>query len=514
MSDDAAADLRVLILAPERDGELTCRVLGEAGIDCLAARSGEEFLREFRVGVGVLLVAEEVLTDDIVPRLLTLIAEQPAWSDLPVVVVAAERDRGNCVSTYSILGNVSILSRPMTLSALSTAVQSALRARRRQYEVRDLFRERESAARQKDEFLAMLAHELRNPLAPVRTTLQVLKLRHPDNRDTQAALVVAERSVKHLAHLIDDLLDVSRVTLGKFRLRSEQVDARDVIRFAAEAVRLRAQDKGVTLDLDTPDGPLPLNGDPTRLEQAVTNILDNALKYTPAGGTVRVRAAADGNEVVVTVSDTGVGIDGAELPHVFDLFSQGDKSLDRTGGGLGVGLTIVKGLVELHGGRVSIASPGPNQGTTVEIRLPRGEESPAADPTEASPELAGRLKVLVVDDNRDGADSLATFLTLTGCETRTAYDGPEALEAYRDFHPEAVLLDIGLPGMTGYEVAERIRVTPGSDGVMIVAVTGYGRDEDRAQAKFVGFNHHLVKPVDLEAIGRLLTSAVRSGRAL
>jgi signal transduction histidine kinase/ActR/RegA family two-component response regulator len=473
--------------------------------------SGDAFLRELRHGAAAIVIAEERLTGEFAPALIALLSEQPPWSDLPAIILSGSTDRGDRLQTYSPFGNVSVLAYPVTLVALVSAAEAAIRARRRQYQVRDLLKDKEMVARQKDEFLAMLAHELRNPLAPVRTTLQVLSFRHPDDRDTQNAVQVAERSVRHLAHLIDDLLDASRVTLGRFKLKAELVDAADALRFAAVALRPSFQEKGVELHLDLPGAVLPVIGDPTRLEQALTNVLDNAAKYTPAGGAVRVRAETSDGEVLLSVEDNGDGIDPADLPYVFDLFSQRSRPLDRTGGGLGVGLTIVKGLVELHGGRVAISSPGIGRGTTVEIRLPLCPEATLPRPTATEHPKIDRLKVLVVDDNRDGADSLATFLTLVGCETRTAYDGREAIDAFREFHPEAVLLDIGLPGLNGYEVAEHIRTATG-DGVMLVAVTGYGRDEDRARGAVVGFDHHLVKPVDLESVGRLLTSAVRSGR--
>ncbi|QEG30581.1 Autoinducer 2 sensor kinase/phosphatase LuxQ [Gemmata obscuriglobus] len=505
-------DERVLVLAPGRDGALTCRILGEAGIGCRAVASVPAFNEEFARGAGAAIIAEEALDQESAPQIAALLKEQPAWSDFPIILVVRESGAGTRLQEFSPLGNVSLFTRPMNLGALTTAIGTALRARRRQYEVRNLLAERDSAARRKDEFLAMLAHELRNPLAPVRTTLHVLKLRHPGDRDTQTAVGVAERSVKHLARLIDDLLDVSRVTLGKVGLRCEHMDAADVVRLATEAMGARFAEKHVALDIEVQSARLPVSGDAVRLEQAIANVLDNALKFTPPGGKVRVRAEADRGEAKVTVSDTGAGIAPEDLPHVFDLFVQADRSLDRTVGGLGVGLTIVKGLVELHGGRIAVTSDGLGAGTTAVLHLPLAEPPPSQIETDNEVEAGGRLRVLVVDDNHDGADSLADFLSLTGCETKTAYDGVEALEVFSGFRPEAVLLDIGLPKLNGFEVAEKIRTSPGGEGVTIIAVTGYGRDEDRVRGRSVGFDHHLVKPIDLTAIGRLITSAVRSPR--
>lgn len=509
-----ADDERVLVLAPGRDGTLTCQILSEAGVGCRAFESVEQFSDEFDRGAGAAIFAEEALDQEAAPLIAAVLQKQPAWSDIPIIVVVRDDGgNGSRLKAFAPLGNVSVLARPMSLGALTSVVDAALRARRRQYQVRDLLAERDSAARRKDEFLAMLAHELRNPLAPVRTTLHVLKLRRTADRDTQTAVAVAERSIKHLAHLIDDLLDVSRVTLGKVELRREQVEVANVVQLAVDAMRLRFAEKHVTLQVELLGSRLPVSGDADRLEQALANVLDNALKFTPPNGTVRVKAEQDHNEAVLTISDNGAGIAASDLPHVFELFVQGDRSLDRTVGGLGVGLTIVKGIIELHGGRISVTSDGIGAGTTAELRLPLVEAQDPHPETQAPPASGNRLRVLVVDDNHDGADSLADFLALTGCDTKTAYDGVQALEVFSEFRPEAVLLDIGLPRLNGFEVAERIRMAPGGKGVTIIAVTGYGREEDRAHGRAVGFDHHLVKPIDLTVIGGLITSVVRGSQS-
>ncbi|QEL17738.1 ATP-binding response regulator [Limnoglobus roseus] len=506
-------DDSVLVFAPGRDGVLTCQILGEAGVACRTVSSVATFNDELGRGVGAAIIAEENLDEESASRIAATLRKQPAWSDIPIILVVRDGTTGARHKDFAPLGNVSVLARPMNLSALTTAVESALRARRRQYELRKLLAERDSAARRKDEFLAMLAHELRNPLAPVRTTLHVLKLRHAGDRDTLTAVGVAERSIKHLAHLIDDLLDVSRVTLGKVEMRREHVDAANITRLAAESMKSRFSEKHVALDLDVQSSLLPVLGDAVRLEQAIVNVLDNALKFTPPGGKVRVRAVEEHGKAVLAVADSGAGIAPEDLPHVFELFVQADRSLDRTVGGLGVGLTIVKGIVELHGGSITVTSGGRGAGTTAELRIPLTQAKPNQSMPEREVASGGRLRVLVVDDNHDGADSLADFLSMTGCEAKTAYDGVQALEVFSEFRPEAVLLDIGLPRLNGFEVAEKIRTMPGGEGVTIIAVTGYGRDEDRVQGRAVGFDHHLVKPIDLTAIGRLITSVVRSSQA-
>lgn len=510
---DDGAELTVYVLAHDRDGILTCGVLREAAIDCAMVGSSAYLVRAITRGCGVVLIAEECLNELSAAEIGTSIRAQPTWSDLPVIVVTRDEDPGNRLKAFAEFGNVSVLTRPMNLDALVTTVESALRARRRQYQVRDLLREREASARRKDEFLAMLAHELRNPLAPVRTTLHLLKLSHEHHQTTQNAVGIAERSIKHLAHLIEDLLDASRMTLGKVALRTERLDMREVLRYAIEALRAAYSEKGVTLLFDEQPSPLSVIGDPARLDQVVMNILDNALKYTDRGGTVRVQVATEGAQLLLRVIDSGVGIAPQDLPHVCELFVQADHSLDRAAGGVGVGLTIVKGIIELHGGELKIASGGIGQGTTVSVLLPLAAPVEELPPLKIKPRLQTQPRVLVVDDNRDGADSLAAFLELTGCETRTAYDGPQAIDACREFQPSAVLLDIGLPGMNGYDVAERLRTSPEGAQATLIAVTGYSREEDRVRAREVGFDYHLVKPVDLELVSTLVCSTFRSKSA-
>jgi PAS domain S-box-containing protein len=366
------------------------------------------------------------------------------------------------------------------------------------------------ADRRKDEFLAMLAHELRNPLAPVRAALQVLRAAGSGHPDADQAAAMIERQVWTLARLVDDLLDVSRITRGKVRLRKEPVDLAVVVARAVEAARPLLEANRHALEVSLPEGPVPLEADATRLEQVFANLLNNAAKYTEPGGSVRLSAERRGGEVVVRVRDSGCGIPAEVLPHVFDLFTQADRTLDRSQGGLGVGLTLVKGLVEMHGGSVAAHSDGPGQGSELVVCLPagpatggRGEpEGRPATPRPLAP--ARRLRVLVVDDNRDAAVSLAMLLRLWGHEARTAHDGPSALKAALSYRPEVVLLDIGLPGPDGYEVARRLRAVLSPAAVRLVAVTGYGQEEDRRRSREAGFDAHLVKPAALDELYALL----------
>jgi len=365
--------------------------------------------------------------------------------------------------------------------------------------------------RRKDEFLAMLAHELRNPLAPIRNAAHTLALLGtPDDRIHWVSGVI-ERQVGLMTRLVDDLLDVSRITSGKITLQREPISIAAVIAQAVEAARPPAESRKETLEVDVDPDVGWVDGDPARLVQAVGNLLDNAIKYTEEGGHIRLTARVDGREVVIAVRDSGVGIAGDLLPHVFDLFTQADRSLARRQGGLGIGLTLVRRLVDMHGGRVEAASEGPGLGSEFTIRLPRlgvDAAEPAAEPAPGAPEgpAAAARRVLVVDDQADSTDSLALFLRLRGHQVHTASDGPGALEEFARCQPEVVFLDLGLPGMSGYDVARRLRAMPEARDVRLVAVTGYGTEADREQTRAAGFDVHLAKPVDPHAVEALLTA--------
>jgi PAS domain S-box-containing protein len=367
------------------------------------------------------------------------------------------------------------------------------------------------ADRRKDEFLAMLAHELRNPLAPIRNALQILREPGADSAAAEQAGAMIERQVQTMVRLVDDLLDVSRITRGKVRLRKEPVALAAVVSRAVESARPLIDANRHELSVRLPDEPAILEADPTRLEQVFANLLNNAAKYTERGGALQLHARVEGGEAEVRVRDSGFGIPPEVLPHVFDLFAQAERTLDRSQGGLGIGLTLVRSLVELHGGRVSAQSEGPGKGSEFVVRLPllAGPVAPpeAADRPEAPAAQAGRpLRVLVVDDNKDIADSLAFLVRLWGHDVRTSHDGQSALKAARTYRPRVVLLDIGLPGLTGYEVARELRADSGSDEVMLVAITGYGQEEDRRRSRQAGFDLHWVKPVDPAALQRLLAA--------
>ena len=372
------------------------------------------------------------------------------------------------------------------------------------------------AERTKNEFLAILAHELRNPLAPIRNAVQIL---HRDGTlapESQWALSAIERQVRQMARLIDDLVDVARITSNRLELRKERVDLEAVLRLAVETSGTLLRAGGQEFTTVLPEVSIHLDADPMRLAQAVSNLLDNAAKYTDHGGHIWLIAERGGGDAVITVRDTGVGIPRAMLPHVFEMFTQGEQTRARTLGGLGIGLTLVKRLIEMHGGTVGAESGGQGMGSTFVIRLPAVlETSQSLQPRAEGPARTSSpsLRILIVDDNRDAADSLAMLLRTTGNEIRTAYDGLEAVQVASEFRPEVVLLDIGLPKIDGHEVAQRLRREPWGKHTCLIAVTGWSDESDRARSRAAGFDHHLVKPLDPDHLAQLLDSVERTTRS-
>ena len=368
-----------------------------------------------------------------------------------------------------------------------------------------LYEELRENDKRKDEFLAMLAHELRNPLAAVGNAITVLKM-SDDAENVDFAKDIIERQVRQLVRLIDDLLDVSRITSGKIRLKQEFLDTADVLMQAIESARPLVEERKHELIATFERDVLPIWADPTRIEQIVVNLLTNAAKYTHNGGRIWLTAALEGEHVVVKVRDNGIGIPPEKLPDMFNLFAQGERSIARSEGGLGIGLTIVRKLTEMHGGHVLASSGGTDKGSEFVIFLPAATrpEMGALSSNDGRKDVSTGSRILVVDDNVDTAGGLARILKLLGNDVQIAFHGKAAIETARTFRPEFVLLDIGLPGMDGYEVAAILKKDNSCKNSVIVAVSGYGQEEDRRRAREAGFDHHLVKPVDIDTLTTLL----------
>ena len=376
-------------------------------------------------------------------------------------------------------------------------------------DMRRLAREASEASRRKSEFLAVLAHELRNPMAPIRTGLEIMRLRADSPETIERVREMLERQTRQMTHLIDDLLDVARVTSGKIEIRKQLVDLNRVVASAVETSTPVIQGARHALEVRMWNEPLLLDIDPTRIAQVVNNLLTNAAKYTPPGGSIRLEVAKDGREARVAVTDSGVGIPPGQQDTIFEMFNQVGRNIGLAQGGLGIGLALVRQLVALHGGSVAASSPGTGHGSTFTVRLPLGVLPADGEGEPALPERRSAqrrsYRIMVVDDNTDAAESLSLLLQLNAHEIRTATNGRDALVLAADFRPDIAFLDIGMPGMNGFELAERLRAMPALAGMTIVAVTGWGSDEDLARSREAGIDHHFTKPIAAETVSRLLS---------
>jgi signal transduction histidine kinase/ActR/RegA family two-component response regulator len=522
---------RVAILAPTgKDASLTTAILSEAAIESIVCCDVGTLERAVEEGVGALLIAEEAIATSNLLRLEATLTRQPPWSDLPVLLVARYgADSSIVAAALRALGNVTLLERPVRPASLISAVRTALTARERQYQVgkylaeqartnaqlEQSIRERQlveealrDADRRKDEFLATLAHELRNPLAPIRNSLHILRLTPNSDPAVEQICEMMERQLGHLVRLVDDLMEVSRITRGKVELRLEPIDLVAVIRSAVEASRPLIEASGHQLAISVPPEHLMIDGDLVRLSQVVSNLLINAAKYMDFGGQIWLNVKQEGEMVCISVRDTGIGIPAEMLPHIFKMFTQVDRAARQAQGGLGIGLTLVRTLTEMHGGQVEARSLGVGQGSEFIVRLPLSKSACVSGgdvPSARAPVLPNR-RVLVVDDNQDAAQSLGLLLKLLGAEVQVVHDGPAALEIIPTYAPNVVLLDIGMPGMDGYEVAKRIRQQPAGEDLLLIALTGWGQEEDRRRSSQAGFDHHLLKPADLTALKSLFMS--------
>jgi signal transduction histidine kinase/ActR/RegA family two-component response regulator len=515
-----APDRRVLLLAlTAKDGSTTRAILQTASVHVEPCATFGGLLQELAQGAAAVAIAEEHLSHENSQRLAAVVREQPAWSDLPVLLLT-RRGADSDLVTYaaSILGNVTLLERPLRIATLVSAVRTAVRARERQYQIRSHMEAREQATealraadRRKDVFLATLAHELRNPLAPISTGLHMLRLVEAESRDSRLTKItdIMERQLSHLVRLVDDLLEVSRITRGVIDIRHETLAVADLLDGAVDTVRPMLEAMGHEFSLEQASEPLTVRGDPVRLTQVVTNLLANAAKYTSRGGRIALSARRSGQNVVISVRDNGIGISPAHLQTVFDLFVQVDGTDRRAQGGLGIGLTLVRSLVTMHGGTVEARSEGLGRGSEFIVTLPaRTEQVEFVRSTEARPDFSAN-RILVVDDNRDAADTLADLLRALGATVAVDYRGRSALDRVPTFAPTAVLLDIGMPEMDGYEVARRLREShpPQKGAPLLIALTGWGQESDYRRSELAGFDHHLVKPPNIEQLRALLCTA-------
>ena len=508
----------VVVVTPnEVDSASTVQFLGAEGIGAASRKSLAELIGMAGDEIGCVVVVEEALVEPDLREFQAALDSQPAWSDLPLVLVASQETPLAALAdrAFPQSGNITLLQRPLPPLSLVSAVNVALRARSRQYQVRDLLAERSLALNKRDEFLAMLAHELRNPLAPVRNAVYLLnglEIRDPLFVKCRAMI---DKQTRHMTRLVDDLLDVSRLELGKVELRLQRIDLNDSVAAAAEACLPMTMAQRHSVKVTLAPQPLPVVADPVRVEQVFGNLIINAAKFTPPGGMIVVEASASGDEAVVRITDNGIGVKPDMVDAVFDLFIQDNSTIARTSGGLGIGLTLVKRLVELHGGNVQLTSGGPGKGTTFRLAfplVPHAETAAKAAPLRVS--TPGRKRVLVIEDSPDIRESLSMLLERWGHDAMFAADGLEGVAMALGLRPEIALVDIGLPGLDGYEVARRIRAS-GSDWaseVKLIALTGYGQASDLHRAVEAGFDMHLLKPVDPAKLELLLEGAAENAR--
>jgi signal transduction histidine kinase len=506
-----AANLQALacVVSPNpADAELAVEFLAQQGVQARAFPGLREFAQVLDENAGCAILVEEALVAEDLPALRDALARLPAWSDLPLILVS--RDVGSLGSVaagaFPDSGNVTLLERPLNPHTLVSAVLMALRASARQREVGELIAQRERAVKLRDEFLAMLAHELRNPLAPMSNALYVMRTLKTGEPLLDTGIAVLERQVSHMVRMVDDLMDVARLERGKVTLKMQRLDLQRAVAAAVESSLPAARERGQHLNVRFGGDALPVNADAVRVEQIVCNLVNNAVKFSPRSGEIRVATSVEAGFALVTVEDDGLGFEPGAAQTLFDPFLQVNPTLERTAGGLGMGLTIVKRLAELHGGSVAASSPGPGRGARFVVRIPLAAGAPESRPEPARAPVASRrrCRVVVVEDNADIRDTLRTLLNLWGHEVAMAGDGRSGVERVVRERPDVALIDIGLPGMNGYDVARAIRRSIPSGGIRLIAVTGYGQPSDREAALRAGFDTHLLKPISPEVLQRLL----------
>jgi signal transduction histidine kinase/CheY-like chemotaxis protein len=499
---------RVLIVAPiGRDAELMCTHLQAAGIPCEVQPDVDRLCGVVNDGAGALLLTEEALTPATTPRLARVLDAQAAWSDVPLIILTGEPLLEAHSRSFAALGrrtNVTLVDRPVRIKSLVSAAQSALRARQRQYQIRDLMQTLEDRVNERDRFLAILGHELRNPLGAI---LLASQMTDDDGKLDGEHADLIERQSKHLTRIVNDLLDLSRVVSGKIVLKTEIVDVAHVLQQSLETVNQAAQQQNITIEVCHESIPLPVEVDPVRADQIITNVLTNAIKYTPEGGHVKVTLEREDNQALIRIADDGVGIAPDRIGTIFELFAQAENAIGRAQGGMGIGLALVRNLLQLHGGTISAHSDGIGKGSVFTVTFPiAAQDAPVvrkAAPAVVRASSGEARRIIIVEDNPDVRELLRLKLKRLGHAVDAVADGHEGVRAIVDAKPDLALVDIGLPGLDGYQVATRVRESLGDD-VVLVAVSGFGQPEDKRKALDAGFNEHITKPADVTDIENLL----------
>lgn len=501
---------QILIVAPiGRDADLLCAQLRSAGLHCKSCKDLRELCTDIDHGVAAIIATEEAVPPDRMHELAQKLGEQPPWSEIPLILLTAAPALDQKARSFDLLArrtNVTLVDRPVRIKSLISAARSAVRARQRQYDVRDLMRQLEDRIHERDRFLAVLGHELRNPLGAI---LLAAQMTDADGRLDGEHAELIERQSRHLTRLVNDLLDLSRVAAGKIVLKKNVLDLRKVAAQSIEVVRPAAERQNITLEVRNCERPLLADADGVRIDQILANILTNAVKYTPEGGHVTLALRPEEGDAVMEVTDDGVGIAPDRIGHIFELFAQAENAIGRSQGGMGIGLSLVRNLVELHGGNVHAYSDGVGKGSRFTVRLPLAKEEQRTLPRESqqpavevAPAPSGR-SIVIVEDNKDVRDLLRLRLKKLGHVVLDAQDGEEGLRVVLEQRPDMALVDLGLPGMDGFEVARGVRKELGGE-VVLVAVSGFGQPEDKRRALEAGFDEHITKPADVKDIESVL----------
>ena len=506
-------ELRILIYAPAgQDAALAGTVLAGSAIASHACRSADELAEQLALGAGGVLTVDEALHAGVYSVLDAYARQQPDWSDLPIMLLThAGLDSLPLRQAIATLGNLTLLERPVHILTLITSAHAMLRARRRQYQVRE-------TQRRKDEFLASLGHELRNPLAPIKSSVALLKHLFPASEQVGKVSDVIERQVTHLTRLVDDLLDVARITSGKVLLQRKDFELQQVLEHVTELCQPAASSRHIRITRDLPPHAVTLHADYARVVQIFANIVSNAVKFTPDGGHIHITAHQAQGQLQVVIEDNGIGIEPDAIARIFSMFEQGRTVAGEMTSGLGIGLSLARRFAEMHGGSIEACSDGPGRGSRFIVTLPASAgDTPATTPhtmgSDTPADAHQPVQVLVVDDNRDAADTLQSLFQLEGYAAKVAYGGAQALAAVDIAWPQLVVMDLGMPDMDGYEAARQIRQRAQGRDVLLIALTGWGQGEARARTEQAGFDHHLTKPVDFDAIAALLRAhlAQRAG---